>query len=165
MNKKLSTTIGMALVAGLALTGCSASDESKQYKERKALSQAYDTSQSLELANLKEKRAREDDPNAIRYVYVMSYGQIVGYYVAKGKVSSTGSQIAPTTEFVRPSYSNGTVADFFSVESAQDDGSYGEDEPGVFFFTTDGVMVVTTLDTLQSDAPIAIDVPRLGGSE
>jgi hypothetical protein len=26
----------------------------------------------------------------------MNYGKIVGYYVAKGKISSSGSQIAPS---------------------------------------------------------------------
>ena len=45
----------------------------------------------------------------------------------------------------------------------KDDGTYGAGDPGNFFFTTDGVMVETSLDYIISNEPIAIDVPRLGG--
>lgn len=157
--KKLAKSItAIALVAsvGLGLTGCYTNDE---YQERKALQNEYDTSNSTELTNLKEKRAREDDPSAIRYLYLMNFGQIVGYYVTKGKISSNGSQISPEQEVIRY-YGEPNILD-----SAQDDGSYGASDPGIFFFTSDGVMVVTSLDYIQSDAPLAIDVPRLGGSE
>jgi hypothetical protein len=164
LTKRLAATAALALVGALALSGCTGNTSERQaYEDRKSLAAEYDTTSSLELTNLKEKRAREDDPEALRYLYVMSFGDIVGYYVTKGKISSNGSQIAPETEFVRPSYANGTSADFFSVESAQDDGSYGDGDPGIFFFTSDGTMVVTSLDYIQSDAPLAIDVPRLGG--
>lgn len=156
---KVTATITALALAAVALTGCGATQEQKNYDERKALANEYDRSQSLELTNLKEKRSREDNPSAIRYVYVMSYAQIIGYYVAKGKISSSASQIAPETELVSR-WSEG-----FVVESAKDDGSYGPGDPGIFFFTTDGAMIETSLDYITSDVPINIDVPRLGGSE
>jgi hypothetical protein len=36
----------------------------------------------------------------------------------------------------------------------------------VFFITSDGVLVETTLDYIQADAPIAVyaDIPLLGGT-
>lgn len=156
-SNKIITAIAAVAVAALTLTGCGITDEQENYEKRKTLAEQYDSTNSLELQNLKAKRAKEDDPDAIRYLYLMNFGQIVGYYVTKGKISSSGSQIAPETELVSR-WSEG-----FVVESAKDDGSYGEGDPGIFFFTTDGVMVETSLDYIQSDAPISIDVPRLGG--
>jgi hypothetical protein len=154
-KKIIAATAAVALA--ITLAGCTQTDENKAYDERKALAKEYDRDTSLELTNLEEKRKREDDPNAIRYLYLMNFGEVVGYYVTKGKVSSSGSQIAPETELVSR-WSEG-----FVVESAKDDGSYGASDPGIFFFTSDGVMVETSLDYIQSDAPLAIDVPRLGG--
>lgn len=154
--KKISAATIALVVAGAALTGCSYNtDENQKYNERKALSEAYDTKDSLELKNLEKKRELEDDPNAIRYVYIMSYATIIGYYVAEGKISSSGSQIAPETELVSR-WSEG-----FVVESAKDDGSYGEGDPGIFFFTTEGAMIETSADYITSTVPFEIDVPRL----
>jgi len=161
MYKKI---IGVAIAAVLltGLAGCSYdSDEGDAYQERKEKSQAYDTDDSLELKNLEEKRSREDDPNKIRYVYVMSYATIIGYYVAEGKISSSASQIAPESELIRPKYKNGGYDDFMIVESAKDDGSYGPGDPGIFFFTTEGAMIETSLDYIVSDVPMTLDVPRL----
>jgi hypothetical protein len=156
MKKFLAAFAALFLVLGLA----ACSDQGvEEYNERIALNDLYDRDESLELSNLQEKRDREDDPSAVRYLYLMSYGQVVGYYVTVGKVSSSASQIAPETEFVRPC----AGCERALVESPKDDGSYGQGDPGIFFFTSDGVMVETSLDYIQSDAPLAIDAPRLGG--
>jgi hypothetical protein len=141
----------IALVAGLALTGCTATEN----QERKAAQQAAQIKDSLEKKNLEKKRAREENPDSIRYLYLMNFGQIVGYYVTKGKISSNGSQIGPENDIVY-AHSAPNV-----VDSAKDDGTYGVGDPGIFFFTTDDVMVETSLDYIQSDQPLAIDVPRL----
>jgi hypothetical protein len=47
------------------------------------------------------------------------------------------------------------------VDSAQDDGSYGDGDPGIFFFTTDDVMVEPALTTSLRTSHLAVDVPRL----
>ncbi|AWY05717.1 hypothetical protein SEA_GRETCHEN_29 [Microbacterium phage Gretchen] len=166
ITKKVAALTAGVLIATVSLAGCSySSEERANYDERKQLSAEYDRSESLELKNLKEKRAREDDPSAVRYLYLMSFGDIVGYYVTKGKISSSASQIAPESEVISVPSSSGMGAERFLTESAKDDGSYGNGDPGIFFFTADGVMVETSLDYIQSDAPLAIDVPRLGGTE
>ena len=149
MNR--TSKIAAALIAcALALTGCSGENQ-----ERKAAQQAAQIKDSLEKKNLEKKRAREEAPDAIRYLYLMNFGQIVGYYVTKGKISSNGSQIGPENDIV---YAHGNPN---VVDSAKDDGTYGVGDPGIFFFTTDDVMVETSLDYIQSDQPLAIDVPRL----
>jgi hypothetical protein len=155
MTKKIAALAIAATVTIGGLSACSSPGEYEKRKEAQSASQIHD---SLEKKNLEKKRDKEEDPSAIRYLYLMNFGQIVGYYVTEGKVSSNGSQIGPESEAIRY-YGDTTVLD-----SAKDDGTYGDGDPGIFFFTTDGVMVETSLDYIQSDAPIAIDVPRLGGS-
>jgi hypothetical protein len=153
---KLATVLaGVALVGVLA--GCGATTD---YQDRKESQDKTTLQDSQALRNLEEKRDRENDPNKVRYLYVMSFGDIIGYYVTKGNITSNAAQIAPEDDIVQP-WSGG---ERYVVDSAQDDGTYGDGDPGVFFFTADG-MVVTSLDYIQSDQPLAIDVPRLGGTE
>lgn len=165
MKRKTAVVAGvLAAALILPLTACSGGSEGEAYQDRQEKASQYDTNKSLELDNLQAKREKEDDPNAIRYVYVMSYAQIIGYYVAKGKISSSSSQIGPETELIRGQYpSNGGWSDFIPVESAKDDGSYGPGDPGIFFFTTEGAMIETDLNYIVSDVPMELDVPRLGG--
>lgn len=156
--KNLKKAAAILAIATLSLTACG---KTADLQERETLQDQYKTVESLELNNLKEKRDREDNPDAIRYLYVMSFGEIVGYYVTQGKVSSNGSQIAPEQDLIK---AVSGASERYVLDSAQDDGSYGSGDPGIFFFTTDGVMVVTSLDYIQSDEPLPIDVPRFGGA-
>lgn len=156
--KTITRRLAAALLAGVlavtVLAGCS----SGGYSERQEQQQQTTLDNSLEEQNLRAKLEREEDATAQRYVYLMNFGQIVGYYTITGKVSSSGSQIAPEQDVVcRYNTSESCQA----VDSAQDDGTYGAGDPGIFFFTTDGVLVETSLDYVVSDAPLAIDVPRL----
>lgn len=157
MNRRITAAL-TASVLLVDLTACtSGTAEEKARDKQQAATQA--PGDSLEKKNLAEKRKREENPNAIGYVYLMSFGKVLGYYVIKGKVSSNGSQAAPEQDIVW-TCRKGDCAPVV-VDSAQDDGSYGDGDPGIFFFTTEGVKVVTDLDYVQSDQPIAFDVPKL----
>jgi hypothetical protein len=149
----------MLLVAGLTGCGEYTDRNSERNKEQQTVTLKGG---GLEKANLTEKLRREEDPNAVRYVYLMNFGDIVGFYVIKGKVSSSGSQIAPEMEAIRTC---STCSERVVVDSKQDDGTYGTGDPGIFFFTSDGTMVATSLDYIEADAPLPIDVPRLGGND
>ena len=159
LTKKIALPVAVVLAGSVALTGCSSSNEGKERKEQQ---KSITLSNSLEKENLKQKLERENDPNATRYVYLMNFGQIVGYYVIKGKVSSSGSQLAPEQEAI-----DVCNTDYCPevMDSAQDDGTYGTGDPGIFFFLSNGTMVSTTLDYIESDAPMPVDVPRLGGQD
>lgn len=141
----------------IGLVGCGASGD---WEERENQQDQTTLKNSLGIQNLKERLKREEDPNAIRYLYLMSFGDIIGYYVTEGKISSSAGQLAPEQDLIKPWNSS---SELYNVDSAKDDGTYGVGDPGIFFFTTDGVMVETSLDYIQSDAPLAVDVPRLGG--
>lgn len=154
--KRIVTAI-IAAFTLLFIAGCSGNSD---YQDRKDQQSTVTLKNSLEKANLKEKLERENDPTSVRYVYLISFAQPIGYYVIKGKVSSSGSQLAAEEEIVDPC--SGSYCPI-PMDSAQDDGTYGTGDPGIFFFLADGTMVSTTLDYIESDQPLPIDVPRLGG--
>lgn len=113
---------------------------------------------SLERQNLKNRLLRFNNPNKIGYLYVMSFGKFVGYYTIRGKVTSTQSQMTNSVQTFH--YDGGGM----QVPSIGDDGSFGPNEggdKGIFFFTTQKVLVETTLDWVYSDSPLQIDVPNL----
>jgi len=164
MKNRIVKLIAGTAVAGLVLTGCTGSNDTakKREQEQKATTA---TGPTLEQTNLDAKRKLEDNPNAIGYVYLMSFGKVFGYYVSKGKISSNGSQMGPMDELVR--YCQKGDCYVGPVDSKQDDGSYGSPDPGIFFFTTDGAKIVWGSDEyIHSTQPIATTalagVPKLG---
>jgi len=167
MFKKIAI-VGVAAALVLGLSACEEAGNTAQGEGQAVTEQAFDQQSkavpypvaelkdSLERRNLKDRLLRTNKPDAIGYVYLMNFGQIVGYYTIKGKVSSTQSQMT-TDNLIIDRYEGDVV-----VNAPGDDGSYGPNEEGIFFFTTEGAMVTTSLDYIWADNQIAIDVPRLG---
>ncbi len=102
---------------------------------------------------------RWDKPNLPCYVYLVNHGNIIGYYVTDGKPSSTQSYILP--EFKHNLHVNGNCC----MEPTADlDGTYGNNNPGIRFFTAEGTAVEwggSGASYLYSDAPLPINVPKL----
>lgn len=114
---------------------------------------------SLERAQLTEKLLRFNDPNKIGYVYLLSNnGTIVSFFTVKGKVSSNQSQLTATYTLVSYCDDGKEGCQVVAVPSPTDDGSYGANEDGVFFFTTEGVYVSTDLKYMYLDAPLKVNV-------
>jgi len=84
-------------------------------------------------------------------------GGVVGRFVVDGKVSSLNSFLTPDTEAYSSQYRIEWLADV--------DGSYGENDAGIFFFTPDGKYVEWTGTYLYSDIPFEVDDPvvKVGG--
>jgi len=110
---------------------------------------------SIERRNLKERLLRFNKPDKIGYVYLLSdVGSVVAFYTIKGKISSTQSQLT-SSEILR----DGCGRDKYcgvAVEAPGDDGSYGPNEDGIFFFTTEGVLVQWSGRFLYADAPLKV---------
>lgn len=77
-------------------------------------------------------------------------GGVVGSFVVDGKVSSLNSFLTPDSEEYASSYSE-WLADV--------DGSYGENDNGIFFFTVAGQYIEWTGTYLYSDIPFEVDNP------
>ena len=93
-------------------------------------------------------------------------GSVVGRFVVDGKVSSLNSYLTPDSEYYEKDmdYSNGNdearAVDRYSNKWLADvDGSYGENDAGIFFFTPDGKYVEWTGIYLYSDIPFEIEDP------
>ena len=97
-TKKITAALAAVVLVG-SLAACSGNAD---YQERKDSQKQTTLTDSQALRNLEEKRDRENDPNKVRYLYVMSFGQIVGYYVTKGNITSNAAQIAPEDDIVDP---------------------------------------------------------------
>lgn len=112
----------------------------------------------LERVNTAEKLKRDSDPNRLSYVYLLSLdGKVISHFVAKGKVSSADSQLLPTQEVKDACGSN--CYEPFLFEAAGDDATYGNREPGIFFFTPEGQMITWSGDYIQSDRPLSVKTP------
>lgn len=106
---------------------------------------------------------RWDKPNLPCYVYLISFGKIIGYYVTDGKPASTRSYLMPEENLIDDPYGN-TSAGGQIVSAPDIDGTYGNNNPGIRFFTAEGTAVEWAGDGasyIYSDAPLPIDVPRL----
>jgi hypothetical protein len=109
---------------------------------------------SIERRNLRERLLRFNRPDKIGYVYLLSdTGSVVAFYTIKGKISSTESQL--TASDVAECHHNDCAAPVVR-QSPGDDGSYGPNEPGVFFFTTEDVLVQWNGKVIYADAPLQV---------
>lgn len=87
-------------------------------------------------------------------------GAVVGKFIVDGKVSSLNSFLTPDSEYYEQEYgSNGYSYGDGNDWLADVDGSYGENDAGIFFFTPDGKYVEWTGTYLYSDIPFEISDP------
>lgn len=87
-------------------------------------------------------------------------GSVVGSFVVDGKVSSLNSFLTPSTVDTVEKWSS-DWATTVTTEIADVDGSYGENDNGIFFFTPDGKYLEWTGTYLYSDIPFSVDDPVL----
>ena len=167
--KRFVTIILVAAIMLFSLTGCEVTDEQRTIDVSKTLKESQptptDIDYSLERYNLTRRaywvNGQREKANSLvcqiekplGYIVLFSGNAIVGSFVVDGKVSSLNSYLTPdTTEFL-----NSTSAQWL----ADVDGSYGENDSGIFFFTPNGNYYEWTGDYLYSDIPFEIDDPVL----
>ncbi len=181
MKKIISILLTCTLTIAMLSGGCNnenlqkSSDVSKQQSITKNLEQSQptptDIDYSLERYNLirraywvngqREKALSLPCPveKPLGYVVLMLEGVgVVGNYVIDGKVSSLNSFLTPDSEYYECS---GGSFSFQNDWLADVDGSYGENDTGIFFFTTDGKYIEWTGTYIYSDIPYIVDNPIL----
>lgn len=173
MNAKKITAALIAAFTLVSLGACSETPKATSQSEgQKVTEQAFEQQSkavpypvdqlkdSLERRNIRERLLRTNDPDKVGYVYLLNFGKVLGYYTIKGKVSSTQSQMTTDQLVVKADFGEGWESAV--VNAPGDDGSYGANEEGIFFFTTEGAFVTTSLDYVYADQPLPFDVPELG---
>lgn len=117
----------------------------------------------LDRKNLSERLVRNNDPNKISYLYLISAleGKPYAYFVLKGKLTSTEASMLPTDAII-DACSKGTEYCPEVVQGGGDDGTNGENEKAVFGFTDTGVMITLKTDNwIQLDQPMKLKVPNI----
>ena len=178
MKKKLILITVLLVMVCLFFTGCSeptlnASQQdiniTKENAQNLASSQSTptDIEYSLERYNLIRRaywvngmRERANNlpceiEKPLGYIVLFSGNAVVGRFVVDGKVSSLNSFLTPSVEEKKIYGYDAVIA----TELADVDGSYGENDNGIFFVTPDGKYVEWSGDYLYSDIPFTVDTP------
>ena len=99
-------------------------------------------------------------PKPFGYIILFAGNAPVSRFIVDGKVSSLNSFLTPNAQ---DQYVGSGVVK--TIELSDVDGSYGENDNGIFFFTVDGNYVEWTGEYLYSDIPIEIDNPIVSYKE
>lgn len=90
------------------------------------------------------------------YIVLFAGNATVGRFVVDGKVSSLNSFLTPDSDYYEIAGGDYTN---YNNWLADVDGSYGENDNGIFFFTPDGKYVEWTGEYLYSDIPFEVEKP------
>ena len=181
MKKILSVILAIMMVFAMVVcfTGCDETVSGSKQDVNNTINAANniqstqptptDISYSLERYNLIRRaywvNGQREKANALPcevekplgYIVLFAGNTVVGNFVVDGKVSSLNSFLTPDSEYYEYStssyYKNNWLADV--------DGSYGENDNGIFFFTPDGKYLEWTGEYLYSDIPFEVDAPVL----
>lgn len=175
----VSLLVGVVL-ALLALTGCSniptakgtKADVQAQITVANVLTgnqpTPTDINYSLERYNLIRRaywvNGQREKANALAcavekplgYIVLFAGNTVVGNFIVDGKVTSLNSFLSPDSEYYEYSYGEHRT---YNKWLADVDGSYGENDNGIFFFTPDGKYIEWTGEYLYSDIPFIVDSP------
>ena len=92
------------------------------------------------------------------YIVLFAGNTVVNRFVVDGKVSSLNSFLTPSNvDSIKGNSSSGYTT--ITTEMADVDGSYGENDSGIFFFTPDGRYIEWTGEYLYSDIPFTVENP------
>ena len=164
--KKIGIILLIVLIGGF-ITSCeftpSAQERSEQASKELA-NTAINTIEVPVLSYFQERRTiakwakRFDQAGVITYVYLISYGHFIGYYVCDGKPASIRSYLTPETQI------SNIRGNLWQVQAPDIDGTYGDNNLGIRFFTAEGTAVEWGGDGatyLFSDQPLPVDAPKL----
>lgn len=174
--KKIFSAFVAALMICVSLVGCDTPPQASTIDRQKTLAIANKLSDaqptpsdidfSLERYNLIKRaywvNGQREKAEAVvcqverplGYIVLFAGNAVVGSFIVDGKVSSLNSYLTPDSEFYERNsegYNNKWLADV--------DGSYGENDNGIFFFTPDGKYIEWTGEYLYSDIPFEVKDP------
>lgn len=114
---------------------------------------------SLERENLKRRLEFLNDDNKELYVALLSNdGKVLATYVTY-KVSSLNSYLTTNEQIVEDPYGYGEGRQGQVLESPDLDGSYGFNNEGIFFFTTDGAYIEWNGLYIEQSVPFTLTTP------
>jgi uncharacterized protein YcfL len=156
-NKRLLVLAPVAALA-LVLAGCSSSgDNNKNIQSNSGVHKTQVTvptgsdGLTAEQRNVRDRLVEDNKPGAIKYLYVISpySGQVLIYSTVRGKVTSSGKRLSPYTVAAQDGTDvsgelGGVPIDIGgrtlrTSEVLQDDGTYGDSVPYIYWWDVRGV--------------------------
>ncbi len=111
---------------------------------------------SLERTNISKRLVLFSDPNKVSYIYLVSYGKVMAFYTIKGKITSGSKRLTSSQNQVDSQNCGGASNCTSIMEAPELDGTYGNSNPYIFFWTTDGVYVQWSGDYMLVDQPLQL---------
>ena len=176
MKRRLGL-VCLVIALALSMTGCMETEEVKEKRVTKEVTSKLTSNQptptdidfSLERYNLikraywvngmveKAKQVECPVTKPLGYIVLIDYGNVVQSYCVDGKVSSLNSYLSPDSE----RYATSSYADWL----ADVDGSYGENDGGIFFFDIEGEYHEWNGTYLYSSKPFHLNAEPLVSPE
>lgn len=123
---------------------------------------------TIEQRNVRDRLTLDNKPGAIKHLYVISAysGQVLIYSTVRGKVTSSGKRLTPTSvvvgaggEYQRDGFHTG-LGSTVTGEVLQDDGTYGSSVEYIYWWDAKGVYHQHYIQGGQilhiSDQPLAV---------
>jgi hypothetical protein len=170
--------LGFLVFVSIFMVGCFETDPNSGASQAQAAAESNSNTAVIsipipEMEYFQERRTVAkwalfwDKPNLPTYVYLFVYGNCIGYYVADGKPASTRSYLVPEVVPTRMNIVNNNGSNSYTVDMIQSpdlDGTYGDNNPGIRFFTSNGIPVEfggSGASYLYSSSPLPLNVPEL----
>ncbi len=123
---------------------------------------------TVEQRNVRDRLTADNKPGSIKHLYVISAysGQVLIYSTVRGKVTSSGKRLNPQTVHVGDAQNAKryvgfrVLGDHETEEVLEDDGTYGDSVPYVYWFDAKGAYHQHYIEGGQilhiSDQPLAV---------
>ncbi|MDP3506716.1 MAG: hypothetical protein Q8T09_01880 [Candidatus Melainabacteria bacterium] len=144
---KRSLPIAALAILAISLTGCEVpqqAPESTSGVQKATVEVAVDpiTRLTVEQGNIAGRLKMDNTIGSVKHLYIIApeSGQVIIYSTVKGKVTSSGKRLSPTTV-------NGSTYGFpvtfgnerhYTSEVLQDDGTYGNSAEYIYWFDVQG---------------------------
>lgn len=137
MKNKLLLLLAIALIIGCA-------PEPRQPAQANSGVKAVTTSvntdlngKTIEQNNIINRLSEDNKPGSIKHLYILSAysAQVILYSTVKGKVTSSGKRISPTTM----AYTGGEYRFNYNPDMIQDDGTYGSSVDYIYWWDSKGI--------------------------
>src|SRR5262245_55824183 len=157
------------VTALLFLTACQPEDVSTRSVQAHKAAQAAKSIQFLdnaEIDNIKNRIELTAQPGLLGFVLLMNEaGQPVLYEGVRGKITSGGKRLTPTTEVrcvpvINSDGSRGSC-EYHAVPAPSDEGTYGSSNEYIFYWNQDGAYRQWNGKYVYSDKPLRLRVDPL----
>lgn len=172
MNRNSLISVGLLVMSLPFLMGADSCDSTSAAKADSGILKVTTSVRAgsdgftIEQRNVRDRLRADNQPGSIKHLYVISAysGQVLIYSTVRGKVTSSGKRLSPKTivvgssgDYKRDGYDfNGHS----TSEVLEDDGTYGDSVPYVYWFDAKGAYHQHYIEGGQivhiSDQPIAV---------